>query len=295
MGKKRVTDLQLHVPLTSKDFCRFVPQILEAFSNDDSLFVRNCSQLISQSERVVTMPQYEFRQICDTKLESIRRRISSYQQVPEPPGRPADVRPPPAPRTPGGVGDLVTVEAERNKRCAVSDGYYNLNVVLQHAAYFFFSFSLPLARATAGASKSSSTKKQLVFCNSKNPGRTSENNSDKRLHLSALVIHAPRCDVQLFPAASSPSFPEIFFFVVFFSPPPSPVQFAQELRNKVWPSFRQAGGRLHPLGCLDFVPTNCHVNFMQVSYPKSTTSAGRTFSIRFGRKNSLFGLDPDQG
>lgn len=73
------------------------------------------------------------------------------------------------------------------------------------------------------------------------------------------------------------------------------VQFAQELRNKVWPSFRQAGGCLHPLSCTDFVPTNCHVNLMQVSYPKSTTSAGRTFSIRFGRKNSLFGLDPDQG
>lgn len=56
-------------------------QILEAFSGDDSVFVRNCSQLISQSDRVVTMPQYEFRHICDTKLESIRRRISSYQQV----------------------------------------------------------------------------------------------------------------------------------------------------------------------------------------------------------------------
>uniref|UniRef100_A0A4W6CLG3 Phosphatidylinositol-3,4,5-trisphosphate dependent Rac exchange factor 1 n=1 Tax=Lates calcarifer TaxID=8187 RepID=A0A4W6CLG3_LATCA len=125
-------------------------KILEAFSGDDSLFVRNCSQLISQSDRVVTMPQYEFRQICDTKLESIRRRISSYEQ------------------------------------------------------------------------------------------------------------------------------------------------FAQELRNKVWPSFRQAGVRPHPLGCMDFVPTNCHINLMQVSYPKSTTSAGRTFSIRFGRKNSLFGLDPDQ-
>uniref|UniRef100_A0A672J366 Phosphatidylinositol 3,4,5-trisphosphate-dependent Rac exchanger 1 protein n=1 Tax=Salarias fasciatus TaxID=181472 RepID=A0A672J366_SALFA len=125
-------------------------KILQAFSDDDSLFVRNCSQLISQSDRVVTMPQFEFRQICDTKLESIRRRISSYQQ------------------------------------------------------------------------------------------------------------------------------------------------FALELRNKVWPSSRQAGARAHPLGCMDFVPTNCHVNLMQVSYPKSTTSAGRTFSIRFGRKNSLFGLDPDQ-
>uniref|UniRef100_A0A3P8UTL3 Phosphatidylinositol-3,4,5-trisphosphate dependent Rac exchange factor 1 n=1 Tax=Cynoglossus semilaevis TaxID=244447 RepID=A0A3P8UTL3_CYNSE len=125
-------------------------KILEAFSADDSVFVQNCSQLISQSERVVTMPQYEFRQICDSKLESIRRRISSYQQ------------------------------------------------------------------------------------------------------------------------------------------------FALELRNRVWPCFRQAGVRPHPLGCMDFVPTNCHINLMQVSYPKSATSAGRTFSIRFGRKNSLFGLDPDQ-
>ncbi|KAF3696572.1 Phosphatidylinositol 3,4,5-trisphosphate-dependent Rac exchanger 1 protein [Channa argus] len=125
-------------------------KILEAFSSDDSLFVRNCSQLISQNDRLVTMPQYEFRQICDTKLESIRLRISSYQQ------------------------------------------------------------------------------------------------------------------------------------------------FALELRNKVWPSFRQAGVQPHTLGCMDFIPTNCHVNLMQVSYPKSTTSAGRTFSIRFGRKNSLFGLDPDQ-
>uniref|UniRef100_A0A665VBP2 Phosphatidylinositol-3,4,5-trisphosphate-dependent Rac exchange factor 1 n=1 Tax=Echeneis naucrates TaxID=173247 RepID=A0A665VBP2_ECHNA len=119
-------------------------KILEAFSGDDSIFVQNCSQLISQSDRVVTMPQFEFRQICDAKLESIRCRISRYQQ------------------------------------------------------------------------------------------------------------------------------------------------FAQELRNKVWPSFRQAGARPHSLGCMDFVPTNCHINLMQVSYPKSATSAGRTFSIRFGRKNSLF-------
>ncbi|XP_046890033.1 phosphatidylinositol 3,4,5-trisphosphate-dependent Rac exchanger 1 protein [Hypomesus transpacificus] len=125
-------------------------KILEAFAKDDSHFVRNCSQLISQCDRVVSMPQFEFRNICDTKLESIRRRISNYQQ------------------------------------------------------------------------------------------------------------------------------------------------FAQELKNKAWPTFKQASQRPHPLGCMDFVPTNCHVNLMQVSHPKSTTTAGRTFSIRFGRKNSFFGLDPDQ-
>ncbi|XP_036387766.1 phosphatidylinositol 3,4,5-trisphosphate-dependent Rac exchanger 1 protein-like [Megalops cyprinoides] len=125
-------------------------KILEAFVSDDSQFVKSCSRLISQSDRVATMPQYEFRNICDTKLESVRRRIVSYQQ------------------------------------------------------------------------------------------------------------------------------------------------FALELRNKAWPTFKQATNRPHPLGCMDFVPTNCHINLVQVSYPRSSTSAGRTFSIRFSRKNSFFGLDPDQ-
>lgn len=125
-------------------------KILEAFSKDDNHFVTSCSQLIAQSERVVSMPQYEFRNICDTKLESIRKRICRYQQ------------------------------------------------------------------------------------------------------------------------------------------------FADELQNKGSPMFKQASSKPRILGCMDFVPTNCHLNLMQVSCPKSTTSAGRAFSIRFGRKNSFFGLDPDQ-
>lgn len=72
-------------------------------------------------------------------------------------------------------------------------------------------------------------------------------------------------------------------------------QFVEELQTKAWPMFKQASTKPHVLGCMDFVPTNCHLNLMQVSCPKNTTSAGRTFSIRFGRKNSFFGLDPDQG
>uniref|UniRef100_A0A674BSK2 Phosphatidylinositol-3,4,5-trisphosphate dependent Rac exchange factor 1 n=1 Tax=Salmo trutta TaxID=8032 RepID=A0A674BSK2_SALTR len=125
-------------------------KILEAFASDDSHFVRSCSQLISQSDRVMSMPQFEFRNICDTKLESIRRRISRYQQ------------------------------------------------------------------------------------------------------------------------------------------------FAQELRKKACPTFKQAGVLTHTLGCMDFVPTNCHINLMQVSHPKTTMVSGRAFSFRFGRKNSFYGLEPDQ-
>ncbi|XP_063065168.1 phosphatidylinositol 3,4,5-trisphosphate-dependent Rac exchanger 1 protein isoform X2 [Engraulis encrasicolus] len=125
-------------------------KILEAFSREDGQFVRNCSQLMNAGERVVSMPQFEFRQICESKLGSIHRRISSYQL------------------------------------------------------------------------------------------------------------------------------------------------FAEELKTKAWPSFKQANSRPHALGCMDFVPTNCHLNLMQVSCPKNSTSTGRAFSIRFGRKNSIFGLDPDQ-
>ncbi|KAJ6665662.1 hypothetical protein lerEdw1_002032 [Lerista edwardsae] len=126
-------------------------KILEAFATDDGNFMRNCTKLMSLSATVVTMPQYEFRQICDTKLESISRRIDSYQE------------------------------------------------------------------------------------------------------------------------------------------------FANELKMKVSPSFKQAKMDLHPLSSMDFCPTNCHVNLMEVSYPKNTTSMGRSFSIRIGRKPSIIGLDPEQG
>ncbi|KAK2520898.1 Prex1 [Columba guinea] len=125
-------------------------KILEAFAAEDNHFVRNCKRLISLSSAVATMPQYEFRQICDTKLESISRRLANYQE------------------------------------------------------------------------------------------------------------------------------------------------FADELRTKVSPAFKQAVVEPHPLSSMDFCPTNCHVNLMEVSYPKNTTSAGRSFSIRIGRKPSIIGLDPEQ-
>ncbi|XP_056320306.1 phosphatidylinositol 3,4,5-trisphosphate-dependent Rac exchanger 1 protein [Danio aesculapii] len=125
-------------------------KILKAFVKDDSLFVKSCRQLMALNDKVVTMPQFEFRNICDTKLESIDKRISSYKQ------------------------------------------------------------------------------------------------------------------------------------------------FVEELQTNAWPTFKQASTKPHILGCMDFVPTNCHLNLMQVSCPKNTSSAGRAFSIRFGRKNSFFGLDPDQ-
>ncbi|XP_041435024.1 phosphatidylinositol 3,4,5-trisphosphate-dependent Rac exchanger 1 protein [Xenopus laevis] len=130
-------------------FC-IAAKILQAFVADDNQFVKNCMRLISMSKTVMTMPQYEFRHICDTKLENIIKRISSYEE------------------------------------------------------------------------------------------------------------------------------------------------FADELKKKVSPTFKQAKTEQHPLQSMDFCPTNCHINLMEVSYPKTTTSVGRSFSIRFGRKNSFFGLDPDQ-
>ncbi|KAK2501959.1 hypothetical protein MC885_012503, partial [Smutsia gigantea] len=71
-------------------------------------------------------------------------------------------------------------------------------------------------------------------------------------------------------------------------------KFAAQLKNRVSPPFKQASLEPHPLCGLDFCPTNCHVNLMEVSYPKTTPSIGRSFSIRFGRKPSLIGLDPEQ-
>ncbi|XP_025119111.3 phosphatidylinositol 3,4,5-trisphosphate-dependent Rac exchanger 1 protein isoform X4 [Bubalus bubalis] len=126
-------------------------KILEAFAADDSVFVQNCGRLMALSSNMRTMSHFEFRNICDTKLESIGQRIACYQE------------------------------------------------------------------------------------------------------------------------------------------------FAAQLKSRISPPFKQAPLEPHPLCGLDFCPTNCHVNLMEVSYPKTTPSVGRSFSIRFGRKPSLIGLDPEQG
>uniref|UniRef100_A0A7M4EV23 Phosphatidylinositol-3,4,5-trisphosphate dependent Rac exchange factor 1 n=1 Tax=Crocodylus porosus TaxID=8502 RepID=A0A7M4EV23_CROPO len=121
-------------------------KILEAFAADDNHFVKNCKRLISLSNAVATMPQYEFRQMCDFKLESISRRFTSYQK------------------------------------------------------------------------------------------------------------------------------------------------FANELKTKVSPAFKQAIMEPHPLSSMDFCPTNCHINLMEVSYPKNTTSWW--YAVQINHNQNVGTLNP---
>lgn len=72
-------------------------------------------------------------------------------------------------------------------------------------------------------------------------------------------------------------------------------QFAAQLKSQVSPTFKQAALEPHLLSGLNFCPTNCHVNLMEVYNPKRTPSVGQSFSIRFGCKPFLIGLDPKQG
>uniref|UniRef100_A0A672J732 Phosphatidylinositol 3,4,5-trisphosphate-dependent Rac exchanger 2 protein n=1 Tax=Salarias fasciatus TaxID=181472 RepID=A0A672J732_SALFA len=53
--------------------------------------------------------------------------------------------------------------------------------------------------------------------------------------------------------------------------------FSRVLKNRAWPTFKQAKAKVSPLHSSDFCPTNCHVNVMEVSYPKTTSSLGSAF------------------
>ena len=65
-------------------------------------------------------------------------------------------------------------------------------------------------------------------------------------------------------------------------------QFARVLKNRAWPTFKQAKGKVSPLHSSDFCPTNCHINVMEVSYPKTTSSLGSAFGVQLdNRKNTL--------
>uniref|UniRef100_A0A3Q2QU97 Phosphatidylinositol 3,4,5-trisphosphate-dependent Rac exchanger 2 protein n=1 Tax=Fundulus heteroclitus TaxID=8078 RepID=A0A3Q2QU97_FUNHE len=65
-------------------------------------------------------------------------------------------------------------------------------------------------------------------------------------------------------------------------------KFSRVLKNRAWPTFKQAKAKVSPLHSSDFCPTNCHINVMEVSYPKTTTSLGSAFGVQLdSRKNSL--------
>uniref|UniRef100_A0A8C2D5H7 Phosphatidylinositol-3,4,5-trisphosphate-dependent Rac exchange factor 2 n=1 Tax=Cyprinus carpio TaxID=7962 RepID=A0A8C2D5H7_CYPCA len=56
-------------------------------------------------------------------------------------------------------------------------------------------------------------------------------------------------------------------------------KFSRVLKNRAWPTFKQAKTKVSPLHSSDFCPTNCHINVIEVSYPKTTTSLGSAFGV----------------
>lgn len=58
------------------------------------------------------------------------------------------------------------------------------------------------------------------------------------------------------------------------------------LKNRAWPTFKQAKAKVSPLHSSDFCPTNCHINVMEVSYPKFTTSLGSAFGVQLDNRRN---------
>uniref|UniRef100_A0AAY5EN72 Phosphatidylinositol-3,4,5-trisphosphate-dependent Rac exchange factor 2 n=1 Tax=Electrophorus electricus TaxID=8005 RepID=A0AAY5EN72_ELEEL len=61
-------------------------------------------------------------------------------------------------------------------------------------------------------------------------------------------------------------------------------KFSRVLKNRAWPTFKQAKGKVSPLHSSDFCPTNCHISVMEVSYPKTTTSLGSVFGVQLDHR-----------
>ncbi|KAM9308556.1 phosphatidylinositol 3,4,5-trisphosphate-dependent Rac exchanger 2 protein [Gastrophryne carolinensis] len=61
-------------------------------------------------------------------------------------------------------------------------------------------------------------------------------------------------------------------------------KFSRVLKNRAWPTFKQAKSKISPLHSSDFCPTNCHLNIMEVSYPKTLTSLGSAFGVQLDNR-----------
>ncbi|XP_078254244.1 phosphatidylinositol 3,4,5-trisphosphate-dependent Rac exchanger 2 protein isoform X2 [Rhinoraja longicauda] len=69
-------------------------------------------------------------------------------------------------------------------------------------------------------------------------------------------------------------------------------KFSRVLKNRAWPTFKQAKSKISPLHSSDFCPTNCHINVMEVSYPKNVASLGSAFGVQLdSRKQSCSDID----
>ncbi|XP_072007846.1 phosphatidylinositol 3,4,5-trisphosphate-dependent Rac exchanger 2 protein isoform X2 [Engystomops pustulosus] len=64
-------------------------------------------------------------------------------------------------------------------------------------------------------------------------------------------------------------------------------KFSRVLKNRAWPTFKQAKSKISPLHSSDFCPTNCHFNVMEVSYPKTLTSLGSAFGVQLDSRKQL--------
>uniref|UniRef100_A0A8D0GAU6 Phosphatidylinositol 3,4,5-trisphosphate-dependent Rac exchanger 2 protein n=1 Tax=Sphenodon punctatus TaxID=8508 RepID=A0A8D0GAU6_SPHPU len=64
-------------------------------------------------------------------------------------------------------------------------------------------------------------------------------------------------------------------------------KFSRVLKNRAWPTFKQAKSKISPLHSSDFCPTNCHINVMEVSYPKTSTSLGSAFGVQLDSRKHL--------
>ncbi|XP_060680096.1 phosphatidylinositol 3,4,5-trisphosphate-dependent Rac exchanger 2 protein [Hemiscyllium ocellatum] len=64
-------------------------------------------------------------------------------------------------------------------------------------------------------------------------------------------------------------------------------KFSRVLKNRAWPTFKQAKSKIFPLHSSDFCPTNCHLNVMEVSYPKNVASLGSAFGVHLDSRRQL--------
>uniref|UniRef100_UPI00358EF05E phosphatidylinositol 3,4,5-trisphosphate-dependent Rac exchanger 2 protein-like n=1 Tax=Myxine glutinosa TaxID=7769 RepID=UPI00358EF05E len=72
-------------------------------------------------------------------------------------------------------------------------------------------------------------------------------------------------------------------------------KFAQTLRSCTQPLFRPASSINHVYSAMAFVPANCHLNLLDVSYPRISSSLRSSFGMRTERPKSMIDLEDGNG
>ncbi|MGH0148444.1 UNVERIFIED_CONTAM: hypothetical protein FKN15_012822 [Acipenser sinensis] len=281
-----------------KGFFSLTAKILEALAKNDEQFVQNCHKLSLIHDMIPADLRPKFATMCSERIEHVNRRVTNYRkqdsikwiynntESAQEDLQKASLKPPG-----DGSGDVFECKVEevidKFNTIAIIDGkkdHVSLTVDNVHLEYGVVYEYDSTAGIKCHVQEKMVEPKGFFSLTAKILEALAKNDEQfvQNCHKLSLIHDMIPADLRpKFATICSERIEHVNRRVTNYR------KFSRVLKNRAWPTFKQAKTKVSPLHSSDFCPTNYHINVMEVSYPKTTTSLGSAFGVQLDNwKNS---------